>query len=690
MAIARLHMKVGKTRNASSHACYIAREGKYKSRLEQGEKLEHTEYGNMPSWAKQDPNLFWQSSDYYERKNGTNYREMEIALPRELTTEQRKTLVNEFVQQEIGNKHAYQYAIHNPKSLDGGEQPHVHLMFSERLNDGIDRDPEQYFKRYNPKHPEKGGARKHYGEVDPNLKLGKERTEARANELKRLRARWEQTCNKYLIQYGYKDNIISMKSYQEQGINLLPEQKQLPSQWRDKTIKADIIQFREAKANYRQADNELKQQIPNIKGELIALNKYKQNRELTIDIKSSKKHTRIDWSDSTEHFAKSLSITELMKQEQEKQQSSSETKEPTQEQVRLERINDLEARYQKQRARNFIIYKANGLTTEIDKLTDDIKTNTELRDQQTKELRELQAQYAETKKGLLAFTKKDQRQHIEERFELIKGIKNNYQSKLDRLEITKAEKIEQREEAVRKLENHPSVMTDQEYQELLALKEQQAAFEKEQQRHQQKYQLEERLQALKLQQQQLDKSLSKDPRQIQRYQELHEKNQQENERNRIDSSYQTNQASLAKTEQQIKALDERIKQQKEQLAREERIYQETQQGLFGFMRKDEQKEHSFNAQRKNIEQIQNQKIPLLKSKLELEEKIQNQQNQLIKLPKMSDQEKQEYNQLREQRDIHQKQQEKLQQAQQEIQRQQQRLEPEKHPKQRHKGFGFEL
>ena len=33
-------------------------------------------------------------------------------------------------------------------------------MISERANDGIERSREQWFKRYNAKHPEKGGARK--------------------------------------------------------------------------------------------------------------------------------------------------------------------------------------------------------------------------------------------------------------------------------------------------------------------------------------------------------------------------------------------------------------------------------------------------------------------------------------------------------------------------------------------------
>ena len=41
-----------------------------------------------------------------------------------------------------------------------GENPHAHLMISERANDGIERSREQWFKRYNSKDPEKGRARK--------------------------------------------------------------------------------------------------------------------------------------------------------------------------------------------------------------------------------------------------------------------------------------------------------------------------------------------------------------------------------------------------------------------------------------------------------------------------------------------------------------------------------------------------
>ena len=151
MASYHLSVKVGAKGKAAAHAEYIEREGEYK--LKHQEKLEATEHGNMPPWAQDDPNLFWRCADEFERKNGSSYREIEIALPRELTPQQRKDLVQTFVEQELGEQHAYTWAIHTPKaSIEGGEQPHAHIMYSERLQDGINRSPDQFFKSTRASH----------------------------------------------------------------------------------------------------------------------------------------------------------------------------------------------------------------------------------------------------------------------------------------------------------------------------------------------------------------------------------------------------------------------------------------------------------------------------------------------------------------------------------------------------------
>ena len=84
MAIARLSVKVGKAGKAAPHAEYIDRDEEKKLKQEQAETdLEHSAYENMPKWAEHNPITFWEAADLYERKNGSTYREYEIALPRD-------------------------------------------------------------------------------------------------------------------------------------------------------------------------------------------------------------------------------------------------------------------------------------------------------------------------------------------------------------------------------------------------------------------------------------------------------------------------------------------------------------------------------------------------------------------------------------------------------------------------------
>lgn len=280
MAIGRLSVKVGKAGKAGPHAAYIAREGQYADRLDRGEKLEATEAGNMPAWAQHSPQLFWQAADQFERKNGAAYREFEIALPRELNPEQRLALVREFVAAEIGTRHAYQFAIHTPRAMDGDEQPHAHVMFSERQIDGIDRDPAQYFKRYNGNNPAAGGARKSFAPLESDCDMSTRRGEReaeRAQLLQQLRARWEQTCNRHLEMAG-ETARIDMRSYRDQGLDRTPEPKLLPSETRQPGRRAQVLEFR---AEQRAADarSELRAAVPDAGAEIINLAERRAQRE---------------------------------------------------------------------------------------------------------------------------------------------------------------------------------------------------------------------------------------------------------------------------------------------------------------------------------------------------------------------------------------------------------------------------
>ena len=157
MAIYHLNVKTGSRiggQSAAAKADYIEREGKYAAGAEE---VEYRESGNMPEWAADDPRAYWSAADQYERANGRLYREVEFALPRELNPAERVQLATHFAEHLTADERLpYTLAVHR----GGGDNPHVHLVFSERANDGIERSAEQWFKRYNAQDPEKGGARK--------------------------------------------------------------------------------------------------------------------------------------------------------------------------------------------------------------------------------------------------------------------------------------------------------------------------------------------------------------------------------------------------------------------------------------------------------------------------------------------------------------------------------------------------
>lgn len=273
MAIARLRMKTGGTGKAGPHASYIFREGHY-ARDETLERLDATETGNMPSWAEGNPVAFWRAADAHERVNGTTYREMEIAIPRELAIEDRTALVREFVAQEIGDRHAYQWAIHTPlSSSDGGEQPHVHLMFSERQVDGIERGPDQYFKRANSKAPERGGAKKGYGAHNGAWLSREDASEA----MKALRGRWEGMANDHLARAG-REERIDMRSYVDRGLDITPAARLLPSAWRDDAQRSNVIAFRRAVGELVRAEEAGQAMLPDRDAQIIDLERERAKR----------------------------------------------------------------------------------------------------------------------------------------------------------------------------------------------------------------------------------------------------------------------------------------------------------------------------------------------------------------------------------------------------------------------------
>ena len=163
MAIYHLSTSVGSRTGGQSAAAkddYIQREGRYGG--DPGE-VEHAESGHMPEWAEEDPHAYWEAADLYERANGRLFREVMFALPKELTGVGRVEAAREFAHFLTGqDRLPYTLAIHRGRSQDPdkADNPHCHLVISERSNDGLERGAESWFRRYNGPAPERGGARK--------------------------------------------------------------------------------------------------------------------------------------------------------------------------------------------------------------------------------------------------------------------------------------------------------------------------------------------------------------------------------------------------------------------------------------------------------------------------------------------------------------------------------------------------
>jgi hypothetical protein len=196
----------------AEHAQYIEREGRFKAE-KYGEIGEH-EVGNLPEWARGSAVRFFAAADTYERSKGNSYREFEMSLPIDLPQPERVKLVREFVAEQLGDRFAYSWAIHEPN----GHNPHVHIMFSERKLDGIERGPEQYFKRANTKHPERGG----------HLKSDWFTGRGGPAAIEALRARWAEVQNHEFERLGL-DVRVDHRSLEAQGIEREPGRHRGPA-----------------------------------------------------------------------------------------------------------------------------------------------------------------------------------------------------------------------------------------------------------------------------------------------------------------------------------------------------------------------------------------------------------------------------------------------------------------------------
>ncbi|MGY0395052.1 MobA/MobL family protein [Fusobacterium sp. SYSU M8A802] len=195
MANYYLNMSYGKVGKTIPHFEYITASGKYTGK----EKELVEEIHNMPDWVNT-PKEFWEMADKNERINGRTYREVRISLPEELTKEENKELLNQFLKENFSN-HYYSVVIHDKETqpefdfVKKHQNIHAHIMFCPRVIDDIDRpDPNKYFKKSNSKYPERGGAAK-----DPKWN--------EVETLLELRKSWELLQNKHLEKHNIEERV---------------------------------------------------------------------------------------------------------------------------------------------------------------------------------------------------------------------------------------------------------------------------------------------------------------------------------------------------------------------------------------------------------------------------------------------------------------------------------------------------
>lgn len=197
-------IKRSHNKSAVAAAAYRAGDKFYDERSDQawdyrGKSVAHSEIltpDGAGDWA-QDRETLWNHVQNKERQwnNGQLARDMEIALPRELSLEQNAELIRDFAQRNFVSKGMIaDINLHEEQASDGGMNPHAHIMLTMK-----------------PIDPETG-----------ELRSAKERSWNKKPLLKEWREDWADSVNHAYAQYGISQSV-DHRSLADQGIEREPE-----------------------------------------------------------------------------------------------------------------------------------------------------------------------------------------------------------------------------------------------------------------------------------------------------------------------------------------------------------------------------------------------------------------------------------------------------------------------------------
>jgi hypothetical protein len=208
MAIFHFSMRninVGRGQSSAARVRYILRQGVYHGVTEDSDL--HSHGASLPAWAGGDAELFFSVADAGE-KRGQVAKSIDLALQAEFSLEENEQLLRNFIAKNLVNSAGQRlpcvWAIH---ALP--DNPHAHIIYSLRADDGLNRDaPETYFKRALKHAPERGGAAK-----DATLK--------QRDWLITIRKNWANQCNAAFAAADLPDRISSL-SLRAQGLDRQP------------------------------------------------------------------------------------------------------------------------------------------------------------------------------------------------------------------------------------------------------------------------------------------------------------------------------------------------------------------------------------------------------------------------------------------------------------------------------------
>lgn len=174
----------------------------------------------LPKWAKDSPNVFFRAADRYT-KNAVRYKEMVFALQNELTLEQNLEIVNRVINEMIPD-HYYTLAVHDKvgaMAQDGTHNLHVHLMFSPRIIDDVEKEKERLRSNFflnklrsTAKDQSNEAKRKHGAPMD---RRWSDRT-----VMPELRATFQDITNDVLRKYGFRVQVDhrSLKAQEQEAL----------------------------------------------------------------------------------------------------------------------------------------------------------------------------------------------------------------------------------------------------------------------------------------------------------------------------------------------------------------------------------------------------------------------------------------------------------------------------------------